>query len=65
MKSLFSKDSRFFLINEAGLSSKRVLSAKSVRIMLWTRIILKIYLILLGLYLIAKFADFIKFFIMN
>jgi hypothetical protein len=63
MKSIFSRVLGF--INEPKLPATEVLSAKSIRILLWTRVVLKIYLILLGLYLIVNFARFIKFLIMN
>jgi len=63
MKSVFSNVLGFF--NETKLPTTRILSTKSMRILLWTRIVLKIYLILLGLYLIVNFARFIRFLIMH
>jgi len=65
MKMFLSRALKMFVPNEAGLQIKSASSAKSIRIMLWIRIILKVSLILFGLYLIEKFTEFVKFFIFN
>jgi len=39
---------------------ERILSKKSIRLLVWVRIISRIYLWLLALYLIAHFAIFIR-----
>jgi hypothetical protein len=60
MKAFILKTARSLFFNEVDLKSYKYLSAKSIRFLLWTRIILKVYLFLLGLYLVANFASLIK-----
>jgi len=56
MKALFERVFKLMVPREINLPNIKHLSARSIRIIIWSRIILKIYLILLGLYLIANFA---------
>jgi len=56
MNTLFKRVFKLIVPREINLPNIKHLSARSIRIIIWSRIILKIYLILLGLYLIANFA---------
>ena len=60
MSKFFGSVFKIFMPHEINLPSTKYLSAKSIRIMLWSRMILKFYLILLGLYLIVNFASLMQ-----
>lgn len=56
-----------FLIKqrEINLYNKKYLSRRTIMILLAIRVFMKIYLLLLGLYLIVNFAEFITKIIMH
>jgi hypothetical protein len=60
MKTLYKKVFKIIVPLETQLPDIKYLSARSIRILIWARIILKIYLFLLGLYLIVNFARIIR-----
>lgn len=60
MKALILKVTNFLTFNDISPKTKRVLSAKSIRLLIWVRIVLKLYLWLLALYLIVNFAAFLR-----
>jgi hypothetical protein len=60
MKALFERVFKLMVPREINLPNPKYFSAKTIRILIWSRIILKIYLILLGLYLIANFASLMR-----
>jgi hypothetical protein len=60
MKTLYTKVFKIIVPLETQLPDVKYLSARSIRILIWARIILRIYMFLLGLYLIVNFASFIK-----
>jgi len=56
----------FYLIQgEIYLYNKKYLSRRTIKILLVIRVFMKIYLLLLGLYLIINFAEFITKIIMH
>ncbi len=63
MKALLGKIYDFFTYKSDGLSAiaqSKVLSRRSIKILIWVRIISKIYMWLLALYLISQFASFLR-----
>jgi hypothetical protein len=66
MKAFFLRLSNFFIkySKTPALSEYKHLSPGTIRKLIWIRIVGKIYIWLLSLYLIAKFAGFIKSLIM-
>jgi hypothetical protein len=64
MKSMINRVYKLFTLN-TDLPTHKVLSARSIRLLIWIRKIIKICLFLLGLYLIANFASLVRNMIMK
>jgi len=62
MKTFFEKFYKLLTYKSDNFAyiSDRIISRKSVRFLIWVRIISRIYMWLLALYLIAHFAVFIR-----
>ncbi len=62
MKSLLNKF--YYLLtyksDNFNIVNSRILSKRSIRILIWVRIISRIYMWLLALYLIANFAAYLR-----
>lgn len=65
-RSVMKINGSFFLKQrEINLYNKKYLSRRTIIILLAIRVFMKIYLLLLGLYLIVNFAEFITKIIMH
>jgi hypothetical protein len=47
------------------IKNAHLLSSRSIKMLLWIRVVVKLYLFLLGLFLMVKFAELMKYILMK